>query len=1282
MAIGDLDLDGRADIAVGVRDNASHYGVHVRVFQNKSSIGTLSSSSFSNTADFPVGISPSYIQIRDMDGDAKPDLIVSNDYGISGPISVLKNVSISGRITPASFTKVDIVTPNSPREIFVNDLNGDSKPDIIFDALSIIKNNASSGVIATSSFDPAVELPYVPSTRIAASALGDLDGDGKIDIICSSFYSNTLSIYRNQSEQSTLSSNSFAPNVDFTVTESTLGTHCTDMDGDGRPDVIVLNHFPHSFSIFRNTGGAGVPVIDSFTVAARKGDTVTIKGTNFTDVTAVSFGGTVASSFQIRSAEEIAAVVGEGTSGTLSLVNQVGTAAKGEFTFISTNGIHSFSPGLAGKGTTITIVGADFTNTSAVSFGGSPTSSFTVVSPTIITAVVNSGSSGDVSVTTPAGVFSKSAFTFLPPPTIASTNLSTAKTGYTITINGTNFTGATAVSFGGTAATSFTVVSSTSITAVVGSGSTGQITITTPGGTANLAGFSFVPVPTITASGPTAFNTGGSVALAAYPSTGYSYQWKKDGTDITGATSASFTATQQGSYSVNLSLNTVSQESSPSSVTVTVPIPTITSVNTSTAKAGSTVTITGTNFTGTTAVIFGNTDAASFSVLSSTSITAVLGSGSSGNITVTSPGGTATHAGFNFVPKPTISASGPTTFSAGGSVTLTANPGTGYSYQWSKNGTNISGATSASLTAIQQGSYSVSITLNSINEAAIPTLVTVGSQIPTITSIAPSTAKIGSTVTITGSNFTGATAVSFGGMAATSFNVVSPTSITAVIGSGTSGSVSITTSAGTANLSGFNFVPQPSVTAGGPTTFTNGGSVVLTATPATGFSYQWLKNGTEINTATTATYTASQEGSYTVRITLNSVSQTSAATLITVNAIPVSAPTITTISPSTASAGSTVTLTGTNFTGATTVSFGGTAASSFTVVSSTTITAVLAAGASGSVSVTTSAGMGSLSGFTFVPKPAISAGGATTFATGGSVTLTASPATGYTYIWAKGGVVIPNVTNAAYTATETGLYTVSITKNNYMVTSEATPVTVIYTLPVTNFRVVASGETCKSSNNGKVSIEATQSKNYTAVLTGNNVNRTQAFNTSFEFGDLQAGTYSVCVTVADQSGYSQCFTASVTEPKDLAVYTSLNKEGDKLTLALEGGTNYKIELNGKTYHTSQNELSLNLATGSNSLKVTTDKVCQGSFEKTILFNENVRLYPNPFDNLLNVDFGTYDSSKTAIEVHTLDGKLVFSEKLRPKSAALSIDLSGLNPGMYFVKVSSANTESIFKVIKK
>jgi hypothetical protein len=61
-------------------------------------------------------------------------------------------------------------------------------------------------------------------------------------------------------------------------------------------------------------------------------------------------------------------------------------------------------------------------------------------------------------------------------------------------------------------------------------------------------------------------------------------------------------------------------------------------------------------------------------------------------------------------PTPIISANGPTTFCSGGSVTLSANTGAGYSYQWKLNGNNISGATNSSYTVTAAGNYSVTIT--------------------------------------------------------------------------------------------------------------------------------------------------------------------------------------------------------------------------------------------------------------------------------------------------------------------------------------------------------------------------------------------------------------------------------------------------------------------------------------------------------------------------------------------------------------------------------------------
>lgn len=158
--------------------------------------------------------------------------------------------------------------------------------------------------------------------------------------------------------------------------------------------------------------------------------------------------------------------------------------------FTSVPEITAFNPTSAGYGDKVTIIGKNLSST-MVSFGGALSTFINNISINCIEAIVGVGASGSVTVSSPFGNPSLAGFTFLPPIITAFTPTSKAIRG-TVTITGTNLTGATAVSFGGTPAASFNVVSSTSITAVLAAGSSGIVSISTPGDTTTLHEFNFL----------------------------------------------------------------------------------------------------------------------------------------------------------------------------------------------------------------------------------------------------------------------------------------------------------------------------------------------------------------------------------------------------------------------------------------------------------------------------------------------------------------------------------------------------------------------------------------------------------------------------------------------------------------------------------------------------------------------------------------------------------------------------------------------------------------------
>ena len=229
------------------------------------------------------------------------------------------------------------------------------------------------------------------------------------------------------------------------------------------------------------------------------------------------------------------------------------------------------------------------------------------------------------------------------------------------------------------------------------------------------------------------------------------------------------------------------------------------------------------------------------------------------------------------------------------------------------------------------------------------------------------------------------------------------------------------------------------LSAAGSTTFCTGGSVVLNANTAKGYTYKWYNGSTQIAGATASSYTATAAGSYTVAVTATGSCTTTSSPVIVSIGGP--AATITPASGTTFCSGGSVALnanTGTGLTYQWNVS--GNAISGATTSSYTASTTGLY-----SVKVTSS-GCSTTSAGTQVtanalPTATITAGGNTSFCAGGSVALNANTGTGLTYQWNAGGNAISGATTSSYTASTTGLYTVKVTSSGCSTTSAGTQVT-------------------------------------------------------------------------------------------------------------------------------------------------------------------------------------------------------------------------------------------------
>jgi hypothetical protein len=202
---------------------------------------------FAAKIDYSSGLNPSSLEIGDIDGDRKADIVTANSEG--NTFSILRNNHSLNNVVNFN-QKVDFETGQYPKAVGISDLDGDGKLDIAIanfssNNISVYRNNSVAG-----NFQMIGGTNFITNRLPSSISISDLDGNGKPDIVVANTNGNSLSVLRNLSQVGSIY---FAGKVDFEIGNDPTDVKIADVNGDGKPDLVASNFISNSFSVLINT---------------------------------------------------------------------------------------------------------------------------------------------------------------------------------------------------------------------------------------------------------------------------------------------------------------------------------------------------------------------------------------------------------------------------------------------------------------------------------------------------------------------------------------------------------------------------------------------------------------------------------------------------------------------------------------------------------------------------------------------------------------------------------------------------------------------------------------------------------------------------------------------------------------------------------------------------------------------------------------------------------------------------------------------------------------------